>query len=63
MGNHADRPIVAQANDLTIVQAADDEDADFYLSSVAGETFPFRIEELHDMMHVLHQLHDAVHDH
>jgi hypothetical protein len=50
-------------NDLAIVPATSDESPDFWLISTDGDSFPLHLNELHDMMHLLHDLHDQAHHH
>ena len=58
-----DRDAIAQTNEIKIVQASEDEEPPFWLVEPDGAAFPISLEQLHDVMHALHDLHDQVHHH
>lgn len=63
MTDRSNRDPLVQVNDISIVNADAEEDTDYWLVSADGDEFPIRLRELHDLMHVIHQLHDEAHHH
>lgn len=63
MTEKTNRDPVVTMNDLSIVPATSDESPEYWLLSTDGDTFPIHINQLHDMMHLLHDLHDQAHHH
>lgn len=63
MPDKSDRTVVAEANEIKIVPASEDEAPDYWLLSGRGDEFPIHLSELHDVMHAIHHLHDEAHHH
>lgn len=63
MTSKPNRDPLVQANSIKIVEARTDEDPEFWLVSNAGDEFPVRLNQLHDLMDVLDYLHDEEHEH
>ena len=63
MSTIADRDAIVEGNELKIVNGEADEDGEFFLVSGDGDTFPFDLSQLHEMIHLLHAFHDQFHQH
>lgn len=63
MTSKTTRDAVVRANAIKIVEARYDEDPEFWLVSDAGDEFPVRLDQLHDLMDVLDHIHDEEHHH
>lgn len=63
MTDKSTRDPITTMNQLAIVPATTDESPDCWLVSDDGDSFPINLDELHDVMHLLHDLHDQAHHH
>lgn len=57
------RDSTAMVGNIKVVESEEGEDPGWWLVSNDGDEFPIYIDQLHDVLHALHELHDKQHQH